>query len=81
MRPDAARVIEGVVVVVVTTTTRFIYSFFSSLLEGISTVAIGRDYIARIAAPSRVVIYNGNPTRFVKIAHFKWSEIGEDKRS
>jgi len=44
----------------------------------ISTVAIGRDRIAVIAAPRRVAIYNGDPTRSLKIAYFKWSKIGED---
>ena len=44
----------------------------------ISTVVIGRDCVAGIAAPSRVAIYNGDPTRSLKIAYFKWSGIGED---
>jgi len=34
----------------------------------ISTVTIGRDRIAGIAAPSRVAIYNGDPTQSLKIA-------------
>ncbi|QCE15139.1 hypothetical protein DEO72_LG11g2148 [Vigna unguiculata] len=55
-------------------------SFFPHYLEGISTVTIGRDCIAEIAAPSRVVIYNSDPTRSLKIAYFKWSGIGEDAK-
>jgi len=55
-------------------------SFFPHCLEGISTVAIGRDRIAGIAAPNRVAIYNGDPTRSLKIVYFKWSGIGEDAK-
>jgi len=45
-----------------------------------STITIGRDCITGIAAPNRVAIYNGDPTRSLKIACFKWNEIGEDAK-
>ena len=57
-----------------------VFSFFPHCLEGISTIAIGRDCIAGIAAPNQVAIYNSVPTRSLKIAYFKWSGIGEDAK-
>jgi len=50
-------------------------SFLPHCLEGITTVAIGRDRIAGNAIPSRVAIYNDDPTRSLKIVCFKWVVI------
>jgi len=37
------------------------------------------NYIARIVTPTRVVIYNDNPTQSKNIMSFKWNRIGGGK--